>query len=95
MTCVHILVRGRCILFKFTQLEFEAAVFLFGRNFAEFQPGKNDFDLCRCFSMEKKTEICQISKKTISRLPDFYAKFQQVGKNIEGFCIFPTFISRM
>jgi hypothetical protein len=34
-------------------------------------------------------------QKTISRLSDFYAKFQQVAKNIEGFCIFPTFISRM
>jgi hypothetical protein len=62
---------------------------------AEFQPGKNDFDLYKGFSMEKMAQICQISKKKNSRLPDFYAKFQQVARNIEGFCVFSTFISRM
>jgi hypothetical protein len=29
-------------------------------------------------------------KKRVSRLPDFYDKFQQVAKNIERFCfVFP------
>ncbi len=34
--------------------------------------------------MEKMTEIHQISKIKVSRLADFYDKFQLVAKNVEG-----------
>jgi hypothetical protein len=56
----------------------------FGRNPAKFRPEKYDFDLCKGFSMEKMTEIHQISKIKVSRLADFYDKFQLVAKNVEG-----------
>jgi hypothetical protein len=45
--------------------------------------------------MEKMTEIHQISKTKVSRLADFYDKFQLVTKNVEGFGFFFTFISSL
>jgi len=45
--------------------------------------------------MEKMTQIRQILKIVFFKSPDFYDKFQQVTKNIEGLGFFPTFISSM
>jgi hypothetical protein len=45
--------------------------------------------------MDKITQILHISKNFFSESPNFYDKFQQVVKNIEGFFFFPTFISSM
>ncbi len=36
--------------------------------------------------MENVAQICQILKTKDSESSDFYDKFQQVAKNIEGFC---------
>jgi hypothetical protein len=69
--------------------------FFFGRNLAKFQPEKYDFDLYKGFSMEKMTEIHQISKTKVSRLADFYDRFQLVAKNVEGFGFFLTLISSL
>ncbi len=44
--------------------------------------------------MGKMAQIHQISKFKNFKLPESYATFQKVAKNIEGF-FFPTFISIM
>jgi hypothetical protein len=50
---------------------------------------KNDFDLYKGFSMEKMAQILPDFKEKIkSKLPNFYDKFLQVAKNIEGFYFF-------
>jgi hypothetical protein len=53
-------------------------VFLLRQNFAKFQPEKYEFNLHKGFSMETKMiQIWQIlENKKVSKLPDFYDKFQ-------------------
>jgi hypothetical protein len=48
----------------------------------EFSP---NFDLSKGFFMGKLAQICQISNFKNSKLPESYATFQKVAKNIEGF----------
>jgi hypothetical protein len=50
--------------------------FFLGEIFAKFRPEKYNFNLRNGFSMEKMAKNIHISKKTVSRLPDFYDKFQ-------------------
>jgi hypothetical protein len=54
----------------------------------------SNFDLSKGFFMGKMAQIHQISKFKNFKLPESYATFQKVAKNIEGF-FFPTFISIM
>jgi hypothetical protein len=56
---------------------------------------KCDFDQCKVFFMEKMVQICQVSKRKKFKSPDFYNKFQSVGKNIEGSWFFSTLIFGM
>jgi hypothetical protein len=89
-----VLVRGRCILFKFTQLDFEAVFFYLGEISPNFNLEKMISTYTRNFPWKKWPKFARFPKKEF-QIARFYAKFQQVAKNIEGFCVFSTFISRM
>ncbi len=52
------------------------AMFSFRRNFAKFQPQKNDFNLYNKIFMKKFTKICQILKRKKTKLLNVYDKFQ-------------------
>ncbi len=47
------------------------------------------------FSWEKWSKFAKFQKEKIFKSPDFYNKFQSVGKNIEGSWYFSTFIFGM
>ncbi len=59
----------------------------------KIRPEKCDFDQYEVFFMGKMVQIFQILENKKFKLPDFYSKFQQVAKNIEGSWFFSTFIS--
>jgi len=63
---------------------------------AKFRLEKYDFDLFKGFFMKKKPQESADFEIFFFELSDFYDKFQEVAKDIEGFCFLrKTFISSM
>jgi hypothetical protein len=55
---------------------------------SKFRLEKYDFDLYKGFFMKKKTQKSADFEIFFFELSDSYDKFQEVAKNIEGFCFF-------
>jgi len=64
--------------------------------FHQIRPYKYGFNLYKGFFLwKKRPKFAKFWRIFIFKLPNFYDKFQQVGKNTEWFSFFSTFISSM
>jgi len=72
------------------------SVFWYGEISPNFDLEKYDFNLFKGFFMgKKKGPNSPNFDKLFFKSPDFYDKFQQVAKNIEGFWFLKNLISSM